>query len=129
MSKDLPRWAEDEINSITEESFKVIDTWQGTGYFLDIDEKARKVDIQFYERLPIGRYIITVEVPEQLDMSKFMKGFVYMYKVNVLKAEFSERLIKYLKDELNVNMDGVYRFVLAELELIDDVDEGIASSE
>ncbi len=121
MSEELPKWAEDEINAISEESFKVIDRWEGTGYFLDIDEKNRKVDIQFYERLPIGKHIITVEVPDNIDISKFMKGFVYMYKVNVLKADFSEKLTKYLKENLNLNMDGMYRFVLDSLEMLDDV--------
>ncbi|RMF29436.1 MAG: hypothetical protein D6752_06015 [Candidatus Nitrosothermus koennekii] len=129
MSEELPKWAEDEINSITEESFKVVDRWEGTGYFLDIDEKNRRVDIQFYEKLPIGKHIITVEVPEDIDISKFMKGFVYMYKVKVLKADFSEKLTKYLKENLNLNMDGVYRFVLESLEMLDDVGDALESDE
>jgi hypothetical protein len=122
---ELPEWAEDEINSIDEESFKAIDRYEGTGYFLDIDEKNRKVDIQFYEKLPIGKHIITVEVPANIDISKFMKGFVYMYKVNVLKADFSEKLTNYLKENLNVSMDGVYRFVLDSLEMLDDVGDAL----
>lgn len=125
----MPKWAEDEINSITEESFKVVDRWEGTGYFLDIDEKNRRVDIQFYEKLPIGKHIITVEVPEDIEISKFMKGFVYMYKVKVLKADFSEKLTKYLKENLNLNMDGVYRFVLESLEMLDDVGDVLESDE
>jgi hypothetical protein len=129
MSEELPKWAEDEINSITEESFKVVDRWEGTGYFLDIDEKNRRADIQFYEKLPIGKHIITVEVPEDIDISKFMKGFVYMYKVKVLKADFSEKLTKYLKENLNLNMDGVYRFVLESLEMLDDVGDMLGSDE
>ena len=129
MSEELPKWAEDEINAISEESFKTIDAWEGTGYFLDIDEKSRKVDIQFYERLPIGKHIITVEVPSNIDISKFMKGFVYMYKVNVLKADFSEKLTNYLKENLNMNMDGIYRFVLDSLELLDDVGSDIESEQ
>ncbi|GIU72336.1 MAG: hypothetical protein KatS3mg003_1815 [Candidatus Nitrosocaldaceae archaeon] len=129
MSEELPKWAEDEINSITEESFKVVDRWEGTGYFLDIDEKNRRVDIQFYEKLPIGKHIITVEVPEDIEISKFMKGFVYMYKVKVLKADFSEKLTKYLKENLNLNMDGVYRFVLESLEMLDDVGDVLESDE
>ncbi len=125
MSGELPKWAEDEINAINEESFRIIDRWEGTGYFLDIDEKNRKADIQFYEKLPIGKHIITVEVPANIDISKFMKGFVYMYKVNVLKADFSEKLTKYLKENLNVSMDGVYRFVLDSLEMLDDVGDAL----
>lgn len=120
---ELPKWAEDEINSINESSFKSIDSWEGSGYFLDIDEKSRRVDIQFYEALPIGRHIITVDVPNNIDITKLMKGFVYTYKVRVLKAEFSKELVRYLKNNLNVDMDGTYRFVLESLELLDDVSE------
>jgi len=120
---ELPKWAEDEINSITENSFKVIDRWEGSGCFLDIDERNRKADIQFYEKLPIGKHIITIDIPTSIDMSKFMKGFVYLYKVDVLKAEISDKLQKYLKDTFNVDMNGVYRFVLASLELLDDVSD------
>lgn len=129
MNEGLPKWAEDEINAMSEESFKVIDKWEGTGYFLDIDEKNRKVDIQFYEKLPIGKHIITVEVPENIDISKFMKGFVYMYKVNVLKADFSERLREYLKENLNVDMDGMYRFALDSAEMLDDIGDLVESGE
>ncbi len=120
---ELPKWAEDELNSITENSFKVIDRWEGSGYFLDIDERNRKADIQFYEKLPIGKHIITIDIPSSIDISKFMKGFVYLYKVDVLKAEISDKLQKYLKDTFNVDMDGVYRFALASLELLDDVSD------
>ncbi len=129
MSEELPEWAETEINSIRDESFNVVDTWEGTGYFLDIDEKDRKVDIQFYEKLPIGRHIVTVETPDSIDMKKFMKGFVYTYKIKVLKAPFSERLTKYLKERLNLNMDGVYRFILDSYELLDDVSDTLEVQE
>lgn len=119
----LPKWVEDEINSITEESFKMIDRWSGTGYFLDIDQLKRRVDIQFYEKLPIGRYIVTAEVPDNLSIDKFMKGYVYTYTIKILKAEISERLRKYLKENLNIDLECLYRVVLESVELLDDVSE------
>ncbi len=127
MSSELPKWAEDEINSIQESSFKPLDNWEGTGYFLDIDEKDRKADIQFYEKLPIGKHIITANIPKSVKIDDILKGFVYAYKVKVIKAPLSDKLIKYLKENLNVDMDGIYQFEIESLEML-DVDAGLASS-
>ncbi len=119
MSSELPKWAGDEINSITDTSFKVADTWEGTGYFLEIDEKNRKADIQFYEKLPVGKHIVTVEIPKNLKIEDLMKGFVYGFKVKVLKAPFSSKVVTFLKENLNLNMDGIYRFQLESMQLLE----------
>jgi hypothetical protein len=118
---ELPKWAEDEINSIRDESFRLEDSWVGTGYFLDIDKSSRVVDINFYERLPIGKYIITARVSDSIDMDALKKGIVYTYKIRVFKAPLSERLTKFLKENFNLDMDGAYRFELESLEPLEDV--------
>lgn len=125
MSSELPKWAEDEINSIDESSFKPTDKWEGTGYFLDIDDKNRRADVQFYEKLPIGKHIVTVNIPQKIKIDDLMKGFVYAYKVKVLKAPLSNKLSKYLKENLNIDMDGIYQFEIESLEML-DVDAGLA---
>lgn len=127
MSSELPKWAEDEINSITNTSFKEVETWDGTGYFLEIDEKNRKADVQFYERLPVGKHIITLEIPNSIKINDLMKGFVYSYKVKVLKAPLSKKLAAFLKENLNLDMDGIYRFELESLQLL-DVESNLAPS-
>ncbi len=119
MSSELPKWAEDEINSITDSSFKQTETWEGTGYFLDIDEENRRADVQFYEKLPVGKHIITLEIPKSMKIGDLMKGFVYGYRVKILKAPLSEKLVKFLKESLNISMDGIYRFELESLQLLD----------
>jgi hypothetical protein len=127
MSAELPKWAEEEINSITDFSFKEFETYEGTGYFLEIDEKNRMADIQFYEKLPIGQHIVTAIIPNEIKLEDLMKGFVYAYKVKILKAPLSSKLIEYLKENLNIERDGVYRFEVESLELL-DVDAGLASA-
>ena len=119
MSSELPKWAEDEINSITSSSFKLVESWEGTGYFLELDEKDRKADVQFYEKLPIGKHIVTVSIPKSVNMNDLMKGFVYGYRVKILKAPLSDKLIKFLKESLNIDMDGIYQFELESLQLLD----------
>jgi hypothetical protein len=122
VSTELPKWATEEIDSITDASFKFLDTYEGTGYFLDMDEKNRKADIQFYEKLPVGKHIVTVEVPKSIKMDSLMKGFVYTYKVKILRAPLSEKLIKYLAENLNMNIKGVDRFELESCEMLEDVE-------
>lgn len=119
MSSELPKWAEDEINSITDSSFKQTETWEGTGYFLDIDEENRRADVQFYEKLPVGKHIITLEIPKSIKIGDLMKGLVYGYRVKILKVPLSEKLVKFLKESLNISMDGIYRFELESLQLLD----------
>ena len=119
MSSELPKWAEDEINSITDSSFKQVETWEGTGYFLDIDEKNRKADVQFYEKLPVGKHIVTLDIPKSIKINDLTKGFVYGYKVKVLKAPLSKKLVTFLKENLDIDMDGIYKFELESLQLLD----------
>ena len=119
MSSELPKWAEEEINSITSSSFKHLETYEGTGYFLELDEENRKADVQFYEKLPMGKHIVTVSVPKSIKMGDLMKGFVYGYKVKILKAPLSDKLVKFLKENLNMDMDGIYQFELESLQLLD----------
>jgi hypothetical protein len=119
MSSELPEWAEKEISSITDSSFKHIESYEGTGYFLDIDEQNRRADVQFYEKLPVGKHIVTLEMPKSIKMSDLMKGFVYGYKVNIMKAPLSSKLVTFLKENLNMDMDGVYKFELESLQLLD----------
>ena len=122
MSSELPKWAEDEINTITDASFKLIETYEGTGYFLDIDEKSRKTDIQFYEKLPVGKHIITAEIQKGIKIDSLLKGFVYTYKVKVLKAPLSGKLVTYIAENLNIKMDGVEKFELESCEMLEDVE-------
>ncbi len=118
---ELPKWAEDEINSITDSSFRLEDEWEGTGYFLDIDQNSRLVDINFYERLPNGKHIVTARVSDLLRMDEFKKGIVYTYRLRVMKASISDRLAEYLRKNFNLSIDGVYRFELHSLEPLEDV--------
>jgi len=119
VNSELPKWAEDEINSITNASFKHAETWEGTGYFLDIDEKNRKADVQFYEKMPVGKHIVTLNIQKSIKIADLMKGFVYGYKVRILKSPLSNQLVKFLKENLNIEMDGVYQFELESLQLLD----------
>jgi hypothetical protein len=113
----LPTWAEDEIRSV---QFKQPEILTRTGYILDIYEKDFKIDIQLYESLPDDRTIIeNLDVPKSINISTFMKGFVYEFNIKMFKGPLSMKLIEFLKEKYGLEMDAIYRFELQELQMMD----------
>ncbi|MEO9319065.1 MAG: hypothetical protein ABI361_00165 [Nitrososphaera sp.] len=113
----LPKWAEDEIRSVKFGEKEVISR---TGYFLDIYEQEYKVDIQVYEPIPDGRSIVEgLDVPKSMKISDFMKGFVYEFKINMFTGPLSEKLVELLKTKYSLDMKAIYKFELADLQLMD----------
>jgi hypothetical protein len=113
----LPKWAEDEIKSV---SFEVPETVSRTGYILDIYEKDYKVDIQVYEPLPDGRTIVEgLDVPPVMKISDFMKGFVYEFKIKMYRGILSSKLADLLKNKYALDMDSIYRFEMENLQMLD----------
>ena len=65
MSKEsIPNWVAQEIQHA---EFKESEDWSGSGYILDINKEQRKIDVQFYEKLPEGRYIATLDLPKDIN--------------------------------------------------------------
>jgi hypothetical protein len=121
----LPKWAEDEIKSV---NFEDPQTVSRTGYILDIYEKDFKVDIQVYEPLPDGRTIVEgLDVPINMKISEFMKGFVYEFKIKMYKGKLSSQLADLLKSKYALEMDSIYRFEMEDLQML-DVESDVAKS-
>ena len=121
----LPKWAEDEIKSV---NFEDPQTVSRTGYILDIYEKDFKVDIQVYEPLPDGRTIVEgLDVPTNMKISEFMKGFVYEFKIKMYKGKLSSQLADLLKSKYPLEMDSIYRFEMEDLQML-DVESDVAKS-
>jgi hypothetical protein len=121
----LPKWAEDEIKSV---NFGDPQTVSRTGYILDIYEKDFKVDIQVYEPLPDGRTIVEgLDVPTNMKISEFMKGFVYEFKIKMYKGKLSSQLADLLKSKYALEMDSIYRFEMEDLQML-EVESDVAKS-
>ena len=113
----LPAWAEEEIRSVPLQEQEAITR---TGYILDIYDKDFKIVIQLYESLPDGRTIIeNLDVPKSIDISSFMKGFVYEFKIKVYAGQLSTKVIELLKTKFGLEMDRIYKFELEHLQLMD----------
>lgn len=122
----LPKWAEEEIKSVQFGNTEVI---ARTGYILDIYEKDYKVDIQVYEPIPDGRSIVEgLDVPKSIKIADFLKGFVYEFKIKMLTAPLSDKLVELLKTKYNIDMKAIYKFELQELVLMDVESDAVAST-
>lgn len=116
MGDEFPRWAAEEISKA-----KLVEAGsiKQTGYILEIDEKGKKIDVQFYDQLPEGRYIATLELADTVNIMGLKMATNYMFDVQVYKASLSEKLVKFLWDTYKVKMDSVHRYVLTGLEELD----------
>lgn len=112
----IPQWIEEEIRSIQFTDSEILNR---TGYILEIYQDDYKLDIQLYEALPDGRTIVEgIHVPSSQDISKFMKGFVYEFKIKMSRGKLSENAVEFLKLQFMVDMDAIYQFELIELQLM-----------
>ena len=109
MSDKLPNWVAEEISNA---KWEPIDNFKGSGYFLDMNLKEKNVDIQFYEPLPEGRYIINADVLDTLKIDKFSKGEVYLFDVKIYKYIISDKIKQFLAEHYQMKMDVVYKYEL-----------------
>lgn len=115
--ESIPKWAEDEIKSV---QFGAPEILTRSGYILAVYEDAYKIDLQIYEALSDGRTIIEgLDVPKNLKISDFLKGFIYEFKIKMFKGELSSKLVELLKSTYNLDMNAIYRFELEDLQLMD----------
>jgi hypothetical protein len=115
-SDSLPKWVTEEIKNA---KFDHEEEWTGSGYILDINKNDSKIDVQFYEKLPEGRYIATLDLPPKFDADSLELAIVYMFKFKAFQAKLNEKVVSFLKEKFALNMDSVYRFELESLEKLD----------
>jgi len=117
MSTDnLPKWVAEEIRNA---KFDSEDEWSGSGYILEINKEEKKVDVQFYEKLPEGRYIATLDLSPDLNVDTLDLGVIYMFKFKSAKASLSPKVVTFLKEKYSLAMDSVYKFELLSAEKLD----------
>jgi len=116
MAKELPKWAQDEIKNA---KFGKPESQTRTGYILEIYDKDMKIDVQLYEEVDDGRHIITLDLPKKVKMDDLVKGVVYEFTFNSLKAPLSKKLTEFLTKEMEIDMDAIYQFDLTNLESMD----------
>jgi hypothetical protein len=115
-SENLPKWVAEEIKNA---KFENEEEWAGSGYVLDVSKSDKKVDVQFYEKLPEGRYIATIELPAEFNTDSLELALVYMFKFKAFKASLNPKVVAFIKEKFNFEMDSIYRFELLSAEKLD----------
>lgn len=117
-SESLPKWVADEIKNA---QFEEGEEWEGSGYILDINKQEKKIDVQFYEKLPEGRYIATIDLPSSVDPETLELATVYMFKFRASKAPLNKKVVDFLKEKFALDMQSIYKFDLLSIVKLDDV--------
>jgi hypothetical protein len=113
---DIPKWVTDEIQNA---KFDKPKEETKTGYILEIYEKDGKADAQLYEPVEDGRHIVTLDLPRNIKPADLERGVVYEFTIESLKAPLSKKVVEFLKNEKEIDMDAIYQFNLKKLELLD----------
>lgn len=113
MSESLPDWVAQEIKDA---GWRYTETWKYSGYILDISAKDGRIDVQFYDRLPEGRYIATLDLPKNYPSDSLKVGEAYVFEFKVFKADLSEKLTTYLGQHYSVFLKTIYRFEFLSVE-------------
>ncbi|HEY7367157.1 MAG TPA: hypothetical protein VH562_01685 [Nitrosopumilaceae archaeon] len=113
---DIPEWVTNEIQNA---KFDKPKEETKTGYILEIYEKDGKADAQLYEPVEDGRHIVTLDLPKNIKPADLERGVVYEFTIESLKAPLSKKVVEYLKNEKEIDMDAIYQFNLKKMELLD----------
>ena len=116
MPKAFPKWVAEEISEAKMEYDKKISI---SGYLLDINEKDMKVDVQFYDNLPDGRHIATLDLNKNFKSGDLKFGESYEFNLKIFKSAISKKLIDFLTKNYSITMDAVYSFELESAKLSD----------
>ncbi|HKW05856.1 MAG TPA: hypothetical protein VJN71_11190 [Nitrososphaerales archaeon] len=115
-SESFPKWIAEEIQLA---KFDASEDWNGSGYILDINKKERKIDVQFYEKLPEGRHIATLDLADSINPDSLELAIVYMFRFKAFKAILSKKAVTFLKEKYKLDMENLYRFELQSIEKLD----------
>ncbi|CAI9832558.1 MAG: hypothetical protein MPI95_03015 [Nitrosopumilus sp.] len=115
-SRAFPDWVSAEIRDA---EFGDPAEMRRTGYILEIYEGDSKMDVQLYDPVEDGRYIVTMDVPGAVGMGDLERGIVYEFVFEQQSAPLSKKVSEYLASEMGTEMGAIYRFVLVSLERAD----------
>ncbi|MGY5142487.1 MAG: hypothetical protein ACW9WZ_05520 [Nitrosopumilus sp.] len=113
---EIPEWVTDEIQNA---KFKKPEELKKSGYILEFYYEDNKIDVQLYDPVEDGRHIVTMDVPKKVKIDDLLKGEVYEFVFDQLKAPLSKKVTEFLSKEKEIEMEAIYQFELKSLELLD----------
>ena len=113
---DIPDWVSNEIQNA---KFNKPSVLKRTGYVLEIYAQDNKTDVQLYDPVEDGRYIVTMDLPKKINVSELQRGIVYEFAFKQYKAPLDKKVSEYLKKEKELDMTAIYQFELKSMETLD----------
>ena len=96
-------------------------THTASGYFLDINEKENKVDLQVYEPIAGTTILEGLLLSKQIKLNDLEKGVVCEFKLDELKAPLSKKTVDYLKEQ-GITLNAIIQFELKEFKVTEEND-------
>ncbi|MDI1494732.1 MAG: hypothetical protein K8823_38 [Cenarchaeum symbiont of Oopsacas minuta] len=115
-SNALPKWV---VEGIQDVKFTKPKIQKSTGYILEVYEKDLKVDVQLYDAVEDGRHIVTMELSKKIDINTLERSITYEFVFEEAKGKIDPKVVEYLKEAKDVDMNFVYQFTLTKLSKID----------
>jgi hypothetical protein len=113
MEEPFPDWAAQEVKNARWEKREEP---AASGYILQNDSSKRSMDVQFYERLPDGRYIASLDIPRTVSTENVRNGEPFMFKLRAYESILSPRFQKLLEERYATKMESIWRYELINLE-------------
>lgn len=111
--KGIPQWVADEVQTA---KFGRPAAVKRTGHVLDTYVADGKIDAQLDDPVEDGRHIVTMDVAPEIRIGELQRGVLYEFAIDEFKAPLSGKAAEYLRSEMGVDMNAVYKFVLREYE-------------
>ena len=118
-SNSLPKWVIDGIKNV---KFSKPKTRKSSGYVLEMYADDRKADIQLYDAIEDGRrhcHDGILEKNQTFDLNVIERGTVYEFSFEESKGKIDPKIVEYLKETKEVEMDSVYQFAMIEMTKVD----------
>ena len=113
---EIPEEIDSELKS---PKFGKPKTHTASGYFLDVNEKDERVDIQVYEPVAGTTILEGLAISKDVNLNDLEKGVVCEFKLDELKATLSKKTVEYLREQ-GITLNEIVQFELKEFKIIDE---------
>ena len=119
MAKKEDKIPEDIDSELKAPKFGKANPHTTTGYFLDVNENDKKVDLQLYEPISGTTILEGLEISKKVNLNDIEKGVMCEFQLDELKAPLSKKTVEYLKEQ-GITLDTIVQFELKEFKIIDE---------
>ena len=77
------------------------------------------MDVQLDAAVEDGRHIVTMDISKKIDLNSIERSVIFEISFEESKGKIDSKIVEYLKETKEVDMDSIYQFNLLELKKID----------